>query len=156
MKTTLMRTISIALFISRDALSGGGTHTAQCAHVALHSLRRPGRPADTLHTNTYNCIFELFDVTFNAQLKPNGFHLTKRNHEATHLVCPPVRIPPEKPPKKKNRNPQMERERPVRSRRCTFYSVSSSINGKLQRTSAISSSTMNPPASIYSLTDAPF
>lgn len=81
-----MRTISIALFIFRDALSGG-IRTAQWSHVALHSLWGPGWATDTLHTNTLIiAFFLLFSATFNAALKKNGLHLAKHNHKVMHLV----------------------------------------------------------------------
>lgn len=50
-KTTLMRTISTALFILRDALSGARARLSDRTLRGVH-YGGPGWPADTLHTHT--------------------------------------------------------------------------------------------------------
>lgn len=85
MKTTLMRTISIALFIFRDASSRA---CARLSDRTLHGIHYGALDGLLIHyTHTYLIaffFFLLFTATFNAALKQNGLHLTKRNHKVVH------------------------------------------------------------------------
>lgn len=111
------------------------------------------------HKHTYNCIFFLlFSATFNAALKQNGLRLTQRNH----MVLSFLEILTKSSKldilygfhdrsKKKNTTSYTHTVDSIVSE----GAFSPSINAKLQQT-IISSSKMNPPVSIYSLTDMPF
>lgn len=98
------------------------------------------------HTHTYNCVSESLRVAFNAQLKQNGFRLTRRNHRGDASASPSCEIPP----KSQNSDSADGAEKKIGiGSIVSAEASSSSIKDKLQQTSTISSSRVSPPAPIH-------
>lgn len=91
MKTTLMRGISIALFIFTDASSGANARLTACTLHRIHY----GGPLDgplIYYTQTLLIIAFFFSLlllcaTLNAALKQNERTVIKRNREVVHLLA---------------------------------------------------------------------